>query len=292
MVLFEHSTWEGEADARQTHHTGETRLALLARNHDILSAVVASLQPLRRDAVLLIVANPVDVLTGFALERSGLPPAQVIGSGTMLDSVRLRGMLAEELHVGFCFCPPLVAGPRLTHLQVSPSSIQANVLGEHGDSQLVGLLPHAPSPTDRNSLPAKVVWSRASVGGMPVTSAASASAAAPSSPFALAPDTRAALAAGCARRADDIIAAKGATSYGIGAVVAALCASVLRDARDVAPVSVFRPELGCCLSLPCVLGRAGVVGSVPAALDADEERALERSAAELREAAAAFAGKS
>jgi L-lactate dehydrogenase len=79
---------------------GETRLALLERNHAILGAVIGAMQPLRPDAVLLVVANPVDVLTGFALEQSGLPAGQVIGSGTMLDSVRLRGMLAEELHVG------------------------------------------------------------------------------------------------------------------------------------------------------------------------------------------------
>ena len=63
---------------------------------------------------------------------------------------------------------------------------------------------------------------------------------------------------------------------------------MLRDARDVAPVSAWRPGLGCCLSLPCVLGRGGVVGDVPAALDADEALALERSAARLREAVAGF----
>jgi L-lactate dehydrogenase len=57
------------------------------------------MQPLRRDAVLLLVANPVDVLTCFAQEIAGLPREQVIGSGTFLDSVRLRGFLAEEIEV-------------------------------------------------------------------------------------------------------------------------------------------------------------------------------------------------
>jgi L-lactate dehydrogenase len=72
-------------------------------------------------------------------------------------------------------------------------------------------------------------------------------------------------------------------------VVARLCASILRDARDVAPVSVWRPELECCLSLPCVLGRGGAAAAAPAALDAREAQALQASAARLREALAGFA---
>jgi len=76
------------------------------------------MQPLRKDAILLLVANPVDVLTYFAHSYSGLPAAQVIGSGTFLDSARLRGKLAGEVGV-------------------AASSIDAWVLGEHGESQIV-----------------------------------------------------------------------------------------------------------------------------------------------------------
>lgn len=79
------------------------------------------MKPFRDDTVLLIVANPVDILTYFAQKFSGLPHDQVIGSGTFLDSARLRGILAEK------------AG-------IAASSIDAYVLGEHGETQMVGHL--------------------------------------------------------------------------------------------------------------------------------------------------------
>ena len=57
------------------------------------------MKPFKKDTILLLVANPVDVLTSFAQEISGLPKSQVIGSGTFLDSIRLRGLLAEKASV-------------------------------------------------------------------------------------------------------------------------------------------------------------------------------------------------
>lgn len=73
---------------------------------------------------MLLVANPVDILTKFAHEFSGLPRGQVIGSGTFLDSARLRGILAQKI-------------------DVDAGSVDAYVLGEHGESQLVGTtFPH------------------------------------------------------------------------------------------------------------------------------------------------------
>lgn len=76
------------------------------------------MQPLNKDSVLLMVANPVDILTHFARKLSGLPPSQVLGTGTSLDSARLRGILAQKL-------------------EVAPNSINAFVLGEHGENQFV-----------------------------------------------------------------------------------------------------------------------------------------------------------
>lgn len=76
------------------------------------------MQPFRSDAIVLLVSNPVDVLTHFAQKFTGLPKSQVIGSGTFLDSARLRGILAAKCGV-------------------AASSIDAYVLGEHGDSQMV-----------------------------------------------------------------------------------------------------------------------------------------------------------
>lgn len=71
------------------------------RNVGIIRDVVKAIRPIKKDAVLLIVSNPIDLVTQIAQELSRLPPAQVIGSGTLLDSVRLRQLLADEAGVRF-----------------------------------------------------------------------------------------------------------------------------------------------------------------------------------------------
>lgn len=79
---------------------GDTRLDLIDRNVKVLKSVLDGMKPdLRRDAVLVLVANPVDVLTYFAQRLSGLDRDRVVGSGTLLDSMRLRGALANRLKV-------------------------------------------------------------------------------------------------------------------------------------------------------------------------------------------------
>ena len=78
---------------------GDTRLDLIDRNFNIMKSILQSLRPIRSDAILLIVANPVDILTLFAQRLSGLPKSHVLGSGTLLDSIRLTGILASKLKV-------------------------------------------------------------------------------------------------------------------------------------------------------------------------------------------------
>jgi L-lactate dehydrogenase len=82
---------------------GDTRLDLIDRNLKVLKSILQPLQPIRSDAILLIVANPVDILTLFAQKLSGLPKGQVLGSGTLLDSIRLKRILASKLQV-FTLC--------------------------------------------------------------------------------------------------------------------------------------------------------------------------------------------
>jgi L-lactate dehydrogenase len=77
----------------------ESRLGLIDKNLEMLKQVLGAMRPLREDAIVVIVANPVDLLTYFAQQLSGLPRCQVFGSGTSLDSVRLRTALAERLQV-------------------------------------------------------------------------------------------------------------------------------------------------------------------------------------------------
>ena len=96
---------------------GETRVALLGRNRTILSAVVGQVVQAARDAVLLVVSNPVDVLTCMAQRLSGLPAGRVIGSGTVLDTARLKYLLGLRLGV-------------------DGRNVHAFIIGEHGDSEL------------------------------------------------------------------------------------------------------------------------------------------------------------
>jgi L-lactate dehydrogenase len=107
---------------------GETRLDLTKRNVDILRQIVAELCRYTRDAILIIVSNPVDVLTYAACKFSGLPQNRVLGSGTTLDSSRFRYLLSQ-------------------HIGVDPRNVHAYIIGEHGDSEVP-------------------VWSLAHVGGV------------------------------------------------------------------------------------------------------------------------------
>lgn len=86
----------------------DTRLDLIDRNLKVLGSVLGAMGKIRPDAILVLIANPVDVLTYFAQKLSGLPRNQVLGSGTLLDSIRLRGMLAEKLEVSYSISTQIV----------------------------------------------------------------------------------------------------------------------------------------------------------------------------------------
>ena len=97
---------------------GETRLDLVHKNVAIFKSIIPEIAKRGFDGILLIVANPVDILTQVALKLSGLPEECVIGSGTVLDSARLKYQLGE-------------------HLAVDSRSVHAFIVGEHGDSEVV-----------------------------------------------------------------------------------------------------------------------------------------------------------
>ena len=96
---------------------GETRIQLLGRNRAILSSIIGQRREAGFAGVLLIVSNPVDVLTCMAQQLSGLPAGQVIGSGTVLDTARLKYLLGQRLGV-------------------DSRNVHAFIIGEHGDSEL------------------------------------------------------------------------------------------------------------------------------------------------------------
>lgn len=86
-------------------------------------------------------------------------------------------------------------------------------------------------------------------------------------------------------KAESIIAVKGFTSYGVAAVSARICEAIIFDHRQVLPLSHWQEELGVCLSLPAVLGRDGIVSSLPLHLDDQEQEFLKNSAQSLRRVA-------
>lgn len=109
---------------------GETRLHLLRKNASILSGMIEQIMASGFDGIFLVVTNPMDVMTYLTMKFSGLPSERVIGSGTLLDSARLKKRIAE-------------------YLNVNPKSVQAYQVGEHGDSEVT-------------------LWSLANVGGAKV----------------------------------------------------------------------------------------------------------------------------
>lgn len=229
---------------------GETRLDLLARNAAVFREILPPVLQAAPGAVLLVATNPVDVMTQVAVRvagEAGVPPERVIGSGTILDTARFRALLGERLGV-------------------SPHSVHAYVLGEHGDSEVLA-------------------WSSARVGGVPLTVFAD-------SAHEVDDAVRARVDEAVRRAAYRIIAGKGATYHGIGAGLARLVEAIRDDERTVLTVCTLTDEAcgvrDVVLSLPRVVSAAGVERTLVPELDADEEAALARSATILKEAADAL----
>ena len=110
---------------------GETRLDLVKKNVAIFKSIIPEITKHNRDGIILVVANPVDILTYVAAKLSGFPENRVFGSGTVLDTARLKYLLGE-------------------HLGIDSRSVHAFIIGEHGDSELVA-------------------WSSANVSGIPLS---------------------------------------------------------------------------------------------------------------------------
>jgi L-lactate dehydrogenase len=158
--------------------------------------------------------------------------------------------------------------------KVAASSIDAYVLGEHGDSQFVSSIAYI-YVWSQHSYHTQVAWSIATIGGVPIDKAL------PKSEFSTEDKER--LSETTKRKAATIIESKGATSFGIGSTVSSICSSILFDKHNVRPISHYLEDLDCCLSLPVVLGRKGVVRTFQLPLNDEENAALKESARSLKE---------
>lgn len=217
---------------------GETRLDLAVKNTKIIEEIIPQVVKNAPDCVILIVSNPVDILTYKAYQISGWPKGRIFGSGTTLDTARFRFHLSEMF-------------------KVNPRSIHAYIIGEHGD----------------HSFPA---LTSASIGGQPLTTFPEYSPERARQAFQ---DTKTA--------AYKIIQSKGATFYAIGVVVSQIVSSILRDSKSVLPVSIplhqYLDHSGVALSVPCVIGRAGVEKILQIKLNWDEKQQFDSCVATLKE---------
>jgi len=219
----------------------ESRLELLRENATILGDLGTRFAAYR--GTVVIVTNPVDVLTLVFQRKSQLPPERVIGTGTMLDTTRLRQVLGREL-------------------DVDPRSVHAQVIGEHGDSEVC-------------------VWSGAVVGGTRIRAWPG---------WTRQREEKA--ETGVREAAYRIIERKGATNHAIGLVTANLLRGMLRNERRVLTVSRVQQGVfdlqDIALSLPTIVGSDGACEVIAPALDDTERAALRHSAEVLQQAIASL----
>ena len=222
---------------------GETRIDLLGRNVKIFESIIPQIAKAAPDTTLLITANPVDIMTEVALRLSGFPKEKVIGSGTVLDTARLRTLLGY-------------------HLGISPQSIHANVIGEHGDSEVI-------------------VWSAGDAGTVSLDKLAEEI----NKPFSA--EVKSKIDDGVRNAAYKIIDGKGATFYGIAGALTRICAAITNNEYAILTVSSHQDDVegvkNVCLSLPTVLGKRGVHKVIYPVLNAEEKAELHKSASTMKE---------
>ncbi|RVT91596.1 L-lactate dehydrogenase [Rhodovarius crocodyli] len=229
---------------------GQTRLDLLAANVRIVSAIIEQVLKAAPDTLLLFATNPVDVMPALAVRRFGVAPGRAIGTGCALDSARFKDRLARQFGL-------------------SPTSVHAQVLGEHGDSEVLH-------------------WSGARAGSLPIALFAERMG------VDLPPDWQARIAQEVRTSAYRIKEGKGVSNFGIGGCIARLTQALVNDEGTIFSVSTVMDDVlgipDTCISLPHVLGARGASAPLLPELDDSETQALRHSAQVLREAIAAALG--
>jgi L-lactate dehydrogenase len=213
------------------------RLRLLEKNAAIYRDMVPRIVAAAPQAVLVAVTDPPDPLADVARKMAG--HERVLSTGTYLDSLRFR------VHLG-------------AHFGADPVDVEAQVIGDHGTSQVF-------------------LWSSARIAGVPLTSLLEERGE-------KLDRLRAEIEKEVRYANITIIEGHDASQYGIGIVSARIAEMVLRDERSAIPIGSYQSDLGVTLSLPSIVGRSGVVRVMRPVLSADERDGLRRSAESLRSA--------
>ncbi len=218
----------------------ESRLDLVNRNVSLFLQILASISEagFRKDAIFFVVSNPVDILTRLAADRLALPADQVIGLGTMLDTSRLSSLIASEL-------------------DLHPTQVIAQVLGEHGDTMVP-------------------VWSSATCAGFPLSQIPGYNT-----------EFRTKIYERLKGSGAEVIRLKGGAGWAVGLTMSKIIDAIALNQKAVLPVSTIQKGAyglrDVAISVPTVLGRKGVVEQLEIELWPEELAGLKASAKALDE---------
>jgi L-lactate dehydrogenase len=213
----------------------EGRLRLLNTNTEIYRDIVPRVVRVAPQAVVLVVTDPPDPLADIARNSAGHD--RILSTGTFLDSLRFRVHLAQ-------------------HFEVDANQVEAQVVGEHGVSQVF-------------------LWSSARIAGVPIGALIKERGEGLEK-------VREQIESSVRYANITIIEGNDASQFGIGIVSARIAEIVLRDERAVLPIGSYNERFGVTLSLPSIIGRRGVVRILEPEMSPEEEQALTRSAASLK----------
>ncbi len=218
----------------------ESRLDLINRNVSLFLGILESLKnaAMKKEAIIFVVSNPVDILTQLAVEKTGLPASRVIGLGTMLDTSRFSSLIAHTLNL-------------------PATQVRAMILGEHGDSMLP-------------------IWSSATVDGFPLTKFPEVTTMFQTQIFERTQKSGA-----------EVISRKGGAGYAVGVAIREVIDCIALDRQRILPVSsLIKGAYGIrdvSISVPTVIGRAGVMNHLELELWPKELQGLQSSARALKE---------
>ena len=210
--------------AGANQNPGETRMDLINKNSVIFKSIVTEVMKNEFDGIFLIATNPLDVMTYLTWKYSNLPHSRIIGSGTSLDTSRLRFMIGEKLNI-------------------SPKSVHAYIIGEHGDSEF------AP-------------FSNATIGLQNIHNF-------------LNDDELNKIYLNVKNAAYEIINRKKATYYGIGMCLVRITNAILNNENSIITVSSYDKENDIFMGIPSIINRNGVRERVYVELNEEETEKLQ-----------------
>lgn len=210
--------------AGANQNSGETRMDLINKNSSIFKNIVGEVMKSGFNGIFLVATNPLDVMTYLTWKYSGLPHSKIIGSGTSLDTSRLRFMIGEKL-------------------DISPKSVHAYIIGEHGDSEF------AP-------------FSNATIGLQNIHNF-------------LNDDELNKIYHNVKNAAYEIINRKKATYYGIGMCLVRITNAILNNENSIITVSSYDKENDIFMGIPSIINRNGVRERVYVELNEEETKKLQ-----------------